>query len=664
MTRFDEHHLSTFRKEDLDHKKLISQVQEFDNLSICCSQGVGKTFIAENVMMDPETYDKFPFIVYSAPQKGIIKERIAYLKPEAVPVPVAILWGRPRERCGKVLNKRWQEMEESGSAALGRETICAKCPKNTPTNRCPWPVPLKEKVGSARLILITDQKLRVEKSLILNLQRIICSRGEGVFEDARPLVIFDECEIIDESFFEEIDRTDLQRLTSLIHASTIGYTLKSTVLVLIKQLLEARSNMDLLDLKKLPMSLTKFFPELQAMGREAHGPSFVFGGHQLLSIGLSYEHERYFENGSDPKIRFRVRPYLGCHLLILSAGLTKSIIVETLKIQHLHAPFDHIKFHHSGSRIVNLCDTGGSRKFFSGNRQRILRVFAAMCIQNAIAGKATVLVTCKAFKGVCIKELTALVHGWGFFQMKFEAKLLFRKKNPWTIQVINYGAKGFNNLTEYDACFCLNSYYVSPGVIERKVFEDDRDLGRIKLDYTGRGYRRMILGGSTSEDDIWRKNLIRDWHHKMELNQVIQAASRVRPFTLSRDVVFFQTNDFSEHLGGTINEVRNLDGLRCFFNVPAAKEFKSVFRAMVCDVLFHRRGVRRLEIEKLLGISRPTLNKALKMADDIRSGSYDGDLKKSNIIYYIIENFKVDRYVDRVFESINLFPSNMTPEGV
>jgi hypothetical protein len=312
---------------------------------------------------------------------------------------------------------------------------------------------------------------------------------------------------------------------------------------------------------------------------------------------------------------------------------------------------------------VNLCDRAGSRNFFPGNQQRILKVFAAMCIQNAVAGKSTVLVTCKAFKKACVRELSRLVKSWGFYDMKFESKLLSGKKNPWIIQVINYGVKGFNNLSDYDACYCLNSYYVSPEIIERKVFADGRALGRIELVYNDQGYREMV---PISQDDRWRENLIRDWHHKKELNEAIQAAARIRPFTLPRDVVFFQTNDFSQHLGGKIHEARSLGELRQFFNVPESKEFKSVLRAMVCGVLFHRRKFGKREIEKLLGISRPTLNEALRLADEIHNGSYVGDLKKINvdILYLYIENFKVDQYVDRLFENMKLFPRTEMQENV
>ena len=113
---------------------------------------------------------------------------------------------------------------------------------------------------------------------------------------------------------------------------------------------------------------------------------------------------------------------------------------------------------------------------------------------------------------------------------------------PSVIPVINYGAIGTNLFEGFDCAYCLTGYYVTEQVVNAVVQDVLAADGHIPIRIrTGGTPRRRTAEVVSATDRVY--DVARLAHlalGQQELDVVIQAVGRVRPYTRPREVVTFQ----------------------------------------------------------------------------------------------------------------------------
>src|SRR5439155_15902994 len=119
---------------------------------------------------------------------------------------------------------------------------------------------------------------------------------------------------------------------------------------------------------------------------------------------------------------------------------------------------------------------------FPRNHPQILDMFGQLLLCNIARGKLTLLIARKRFRGLCADYLTRRLAGWG------QAVTIIPSDGrrpehvaPTVVPLIHYGVNGVNTFEEYDAAFCLCSYYVDEGVLRDGIADVEDDSMRFPV---------------------------------------------------------------------------------------------------------------------------------------------------------------------------------------
>jgi len=593
--------LDAFRMEHLSPPAMLTAIERDVRILFRLPVGVGKTYAAVDLLLCPAVFERFDLVIYAAPAWNILKEVVARIENAGFE-GYKILERRPKERCGD-LDAEWRQFEERSCSTLAKRRLClASCPKSS---SCPWPGQLKD-IEGLRLVLMTEQRLGLLRAIVPLLQ----SRTGG----RRVLVILDEARVLDASFEVQLARDELERFGSVLKRTRChqpGWLATRTAwLRELHDLLGADERTFRERSFHFKNELHGFAYWIQALGWHRHGPEFRYAGYDLSLLAYSRAEERWF---ADDSLCFIGRPYLQCHLALLSAHVTAAYAGHRLGTGPTASPFEGIRFLHSGSRVFNVRNSNGAARHFRRNHRQVLDTFASLIMRNVVDGRSTLLISRKKFKPLCADYLQRRLAGWGLdVEIVVDGyDRLPLEPDPRTIPLIHYGIIGVNDFTKYSCAYSVNSYYVSSKDLNAAVQEFEPRHFRVRLEVV-RGpdrMRRVKLADTlvSDEDRMWLGSV---YLRKLEVDPVIQAVGRVRFLTEPREVVFFQMNDLQTEIG-QVREVRSLRALEQALHIPSARDIDDALAGRQARRLMNE-GFTAQQAAEALGVSRRTLFRRLE----------------------------------------------------
>src|SRR5262249_9865638 len=113
---------------------------------------------------------------------------------------------------------------------------------------------------------------------------------------------------------------------------------------------------------------------------------------------------------------------------------------------------------------------------------------------------------------------------------------------PFVVPLISYGAIGTNCFEGFSGAYCLTGFYVSEEALDTVLQDVLASDGHIPVRRTTGGRRGRGKGGV-----LRRAHRLYDVHHlaqlaldQQEMDVVLQAVGRVRPYTEAREILTFQ----------------------------------------------------------------------------------------------------------------------------
>lgn len=144
--------------------------------------------------------------------------------------------------------------------------------------------------------------------------------------------------------------------------------------------------------------------------------------------------------------------------------------------------------------------------------------------------------------------------------------------DPKVIPLINYGIIGINLFQEFHCAYCLTGYYVDQDAVNN-ILQDclasDQEIP-IEIGFEGNPKRRIARAANYKDRYTNVNELAPMALREQELNTVMQAVGRVRPYTKPREVIIFQCDVVpevpEEHVFLSLKEAR------AHFEVKTRKE--------------------------------------------------------------------------------------------
>ncbi len=593
----DELGLEDFRRRFLAPEALMRCVSDNVHALVRLPVGAGKSHAVDDLLEHPDLFRRFDFVVYAAPAWNIIRERRIVRGAARSAVPWMMLEPRPRELCGSY-DANWVDLERRSCSTYARATLCRDCQKRgaTPTP-CAWPDQLS-RIKNVRLLLLPEQQLLLNRMLVPMLRSLA---GAG-----RILVILDEARLLDASFEVAIGDTDLENFRRVLGCLP-PTSVRDRWLASLDELRDGCGLDRALD---FPVWLYRDALEIQEEGLAAYGPDFHNIGYDLALLGSSRQAERSREGD---RIQFVGRPLLQCHVLALSASLTADYAGDRLGGGRLASPFEDVVFRHTGTRIVNLRSRIGADRYFHRNHTQILDTIAVLIAGNIERGVTTLLVSRKKSKDLSASYLTERLAGWGI-SVQFVGEdygQLPDVPKPNVVPIIHYGILGVNDFADYQAAYCVNSYYISPHQLTRAVQEAIPKASRVTFGIDSQPdlrRRAKVVEGADPAGVLAHTGNI--YLQKLELDPVVQAAGRVRFATKPREILFFQMGDLAR-LVGAHDEVSSLVELRQMLGIPSAREVDEHLEAVQFGQAI-RDGMTAAQVAAANGISVRTVRRRLK----------------------------------------------------
>ena len=176
------------------------------------------------------------------------------------------------------------------------------------------------------------------------------------------------------------------------------------------------------------------------------------------------------------------------------------------------------------------------------------------------------------------------------------------------IPLAHYGLRGVNRFELYENCICLNSFYTHPNALSDAIQYATPQADRIDVEVVSLKNSRTV-----SIHEKYRytrvKRLARGYLQMLELDPVIQAIGRVRPFTRPRRVIVSQMNDLSAL--GPVKEVRSYKEILEIFGVQDIFKKKIEDRNKTVHGL-RSKGMTIREIAATTGMSKSNIGRIIR----------------------------------------------------
>lgn len=602
-----EHHLRAFQQAELTPARMMGALAKDRTVLLNLQPGGGKSTVLDDMLVEPATFAGDRLVVVLGPAWELLQERAVFTRPAAVPVPWTALERRPSRLCGKRRDEAWRHHEQRNTIALGRARICSACP-HMASGACPWPERFsRTNLDGKRIVVATEAHLLAMPGFV----HLIHERtGAG-----QVLVIVDEARISASKHEVLIERQQVELLRQAIRMTkALPANLAADWEFKLGLLADAIIAGDDASMAgpgwDFGRDIERYAVELQDAG-VSHDPNFKNILPHLYALADARPWVRWCEPGT--AVRFPVKPFLDAPMLILGANLQPAVLEHRWHLDRVAPLFADVRIVHTGTRFINIRDTRAMKTFFRrGQHVQILQFIAVLIFRNIAASKQTLLVASKEFKGFCADELKKHLAALGIDDVKFvvDHHATADLHDVRTIPIINYGTIGVNYLRHIDAAYCLNSYYVPSEAIAETVQDDRPGSQRVPL-AIGRdeaGNRRVMIG------DLRHTNtdlaaLADRYHFQMEIDPVVQAVSRVRPFNQPREIVTFQLNDLTDVFPGVV-DVGGLEEARRELGVPKFVTLRSFLVAEQARGLIAS-GASIAEAAVRLGVSRASLGRWL-----------------------------------------------------
>jgi len=179
---------------------------------------------------------------------------------------------------------------------------------------------------------------------------------------------------------------------------------------------------------------------------------------------------------------------------------------------------------------------------------------------------------------------------------------------PGVIPIIHYGIIGVNLFEHFDAAYCLNGYYVNEYIVNQCLQDIIPQNWRLQIEIITQGRpKRRIAQVANPRDRIY------DVHQAaplaleyQELDPVLQAVGRVRPFTRPREIITFQCGQIPgvEYT----QEFDLLPEARLFFGISSRQQYKTHKKAEQVAAL-RAQGLTQSQVAEKLRVSERTVRR-------------------------------------------------------
>ena len=525
--------------------------------------GVGKSYNLDRVIEAAIARGDYELIIALLSRRELIEARPMVQAPPSG-LKVVNLRPRPGDQCGEANDKLWSVFHRSGLGLLGRRTICQPCPN---FDGCFWPDQYSKGLMGANLVFGTHQHLEMNPQFLLRVKRTAGA--------SRMLVLIDEAAFVAHNRNRQIYAHHLKMyLTAIAECganSQAGLQKYLKVIRRIHNSTEAR----LLGSWQLPVLELWQVLAVQEKGWERFGPDYRYLGYELEQLIASRPLSR--ERSPERTISYTTSPIAVPDDVAIYSGTANPRFTSFRLGASVAVPFINYSFLHEGTRWYNLADMRGAKEYFSGNSSQILDFFAGLMAIRLDEGKRCMAVSKDRFKYTCIRDLESRLRDLGHPDAVVLDGLQYQPDihGPKVIPVINYGVVGINTFEHIDCAYCLNSYFVYEQIVDeilQDVFAGKNRIG-IRIRTEGQPARRSA-GAANKKDEKFRTHRLASLaleHQEMEV--VLQAVGRVRPYTKPREVITFQCSD---HPTLTYTaEFNTLAEARTYFGVQTRQERRS-----------------------------------------------------------------------------------------
>ena len=250
------------------------------------------------------------------------------------------------------------------------------------------------------------------------------------------------------------------------------------------------------------------------------------------------------------------------------------------------------------------------KMYFAKNSVQVLDSFSCLLAERMSEGKRCLLIAKKWAAPFCAAEMEHRLRAMGHSR----CRVLYEDMNEVVLQdsevvpLIHYGVIGVNSFEEFDCAFCLTGYYVYEEVVNsilQDVLASDIAVP-IRIKTIGEPRRRWA--GAVDP-----KHRFTDVHQlaplalrQQELDTVIQAVGRVRPFTKPREIITFQCD--SHPALPYDHEFLGLAEARKFYGFATKRERGKARTAQMVRKA-RQRGLKQREAVKELGFSLRTIKR-------------------------------------------------------
>lgn len=587
--------LADFRKEN-DAGVILQHCHNHQHVVIRWQVGVGKSYNMDLVIETAIRQDKYDLVLVMAPTRKIIDERKFIVNP---PNDIEVINIRPRpvNLCGEERNKVWQSYEARNLSHLGKRHCCDLCPKRS---ECFWPSQYGKDLQGKQVVFATQTHLEHNPYFITHVKQQ--SNAEKV------LVIFDEANVSLANYSRTITVSSIHQLMEATRKSNISSKHKSAINHYLSCLLDAPSE-DLQDKNAwhFPRLSANDMAQILTIGDEIFGDSFHNIIYDLQAFGYSNAESR--EKLPNGDIRFPASPFTSTSDVLLYSGTIHLSILKMRLGIDFYSPYDNYEFKGEGTTWLNLASATGASSNFIKNSPQILDAFTQLTIQRIREGKRVLLVSKKDHVGYCVKAMNQMLVEQGVNDIRVVHGEHYAENPDITlVPVIHYGVIGINQFEEFDCCYCLNSYYIPEDVLSDSIQDLRADSERIDvaITYSKKPRRRYGVVADDKHRFTDVAEVVNPMLQTLEMGCVVQAVGRVRPFTKTREVITYQSND---PLGTTYDiEFSNLAELREHFGLATKRTRSS--NSMADNVMaLSAKNLKQAEIAKQLGISVRTVRR-------------------------------------------------------
>jgi len=606
----NEEQLRAFR-ETWSGQRMLELLKESNGqMLVNWSIGVGKSVNIDDVIEAAVSSAAYDLVVALFPTRRIIEER-RWVKNPPPGIKVINLRPRPRKKCGDK-DEAWQRYEAADLGLLGRIQICGMCKHRS---KCLWPDQYGGTLEGAKVIFAAQSHLSRSPSFLRNV-----IRWAGA---TRVLIVLDEVNVIASSYQKSIAVEDLSRFVDVLMTADIELNERERErLRLVDLLCKAQTN----DLQcpdwKFPWFSTDWTFAVQNKGMEKYGDKFRFLGFDLQEFSHSPLESR--ERTANGKIAFAAPPFIGCDLMLYS-GTVHPEFAEYRLGQKVANPFSDYVFKHHETKWYNLASRLGTRQCFKSNAPQTLDFFAQLIAKRMKGGRRPLLIAKKCLMKFCAVELEQRLKEFGVegvtivYQDWGETDL----NRPGIVPLINYGMIGTNIFETFDCAYCLTGYYVNEDIVDsilQDVLSSDRRIS-IKIKIDGRPRRRVAEVQNSRERVYDVHRLAQLALNQQEMDCVIQAVGRVRPYTMPREVITFQCSENPQF--PYTHEFNSVGEAREYFNIPTRQAWKK--DAIVSQIQsLKKNGKKQTDVANDIDVSLCTVKRYWN----------NGGYQNPSIIYY------------------------------